>query len=183
MLSQNHSLRRFAGEALRAVFPYYGAMNARDELPFCAELVPHRSLSPTGFTVLMAIVAGISFIAGVVFLVIGAWPVVGFFGLDVALIYGAFKLNFRDSERREIVEVRDHDVVVTRMIPGKPAQQLTFQRTWLQIELEEDVERELIGPLRLRERGRSFEIGGFLSPDDRKDFCKALKNAVAVVRI
>ena len=151
--------------------------------PFRAELVPHRALTTSGFTILMAIVAGVSFVAGVVFLMIGAWPVVGFFGLDVALIYGAFKLNFRDSERREIVEVRDHDVVVTRLRPGKPAEQLTFQRSWLKIELEEDVERELIGPLRLRERGRSFEIGGFLSPDDRKDFCRALKGAVAVVRI
>ena len=142
-----------------------------------------RSLSPAGFTILMAIVAGVSFIAGIVFLVIGAWPVVGFLGLDVALIYGAFKLNFRDSERREIVEVRDHDVVVTKLRSGKPAEQLTFQRSWLQIELEEDVERELIGPLRLRERGRSFEIGGFLSPDDRKDFYRALKGAIAIVRI
>jgi uncharacterized membrane protein len=160
-------------------------MNDRTDkpVPFRAELVPHRSLSPKGFTILMALVAGVSFVAGVVFLMIGAWPVVGFFGLDVALIYGAFKLNFRDSERREIVEVRDHDVVVTRLGPGKPAEQLTFQRSWLQIELEEDVERELIGPLRLRERGKSFEIGGFLSPDDRKDFYRALKGAVTIVRI
>ncbi|NNE22130.1 MAG: DUF2244 domain-containing protein [Rhizobiales bacterium] len=156
---------------------------AEKSVTFRAELVPHRSLSPTGFTILMAIVAGVSFIAGVVFLMIGAWPVVGFFGLDVALIYGAFKLNFRDSERREIVEVGDHDVVVTKLFPGKPPRHLTFHRSWLQIELEEDAERELIGPLLLRERGKSFEIGGFLSPDDRKDFCQALKGAVAAVRI
>ena len=161
------------------------AMDAPDRRPepFRAVLVPHRSLSPAGFTVLMSIIAAVSFVAGVVFFAVGAWPVVGFFGLDVLLIYAAFKLNFRYSEQREIIEVRDHDVVVTREKPGKPKVQLTFQRSWLQIELEEDVERELIGPLRLRERGRSHEIGSFLSPDDRKAFSRALKSAVAVVRI
>ncbi|MGI9464318.1 MAG: DUF2244 domain-containing protein [Aestuariivirgaceae bacterium] len=164
-----------------ALFPYYDDMTDQptDEPRFRAELVPHRSLSPRGFAIFMSFVAGLSFIGGAVFLAIGAWPVIGFIGLDVLLIYWAFKLSFRDSERREIVEVGDHEVVVTRLCPGKPAQKLQFQRSWLRIELEEDVERELIGRLRMFERGRAYEIGSFLSPQDRKDFCAALKGAVA----
>ena len=156
------------------------AMNDPDqtEPTFRAELVPNRSLSPAGFTILMSLVAVFSFVAGVVFLLIGAWPVVGFFGLDVLLIYGAFKLSFRDSERREIVEVNDREVVVTRLTPGRPAQQRAFQRLWLRIELEEDSERELIGKLCLFERGKAFEIASFLGPEDRQDFYRALKNAV-----
>lgn len=152
-------------------------------MPFRAELVPHRSLSPAGFAILMGLVAGVSFIAGVAFLLIGAWPVVGFFGLDVLLIYGAFKLSFRDSEKREIVEVSNEEMIVTRVVPGKPNEHLAFQRPWVRIELEEDAERELVGRLRVFERGRQLEIASFLSPDDKQNFYQALKGALAASRI
>ena len=62
---------------------------------FSALLTPHRSLNRTGFLVLMAFLSLISFAAGVVFLLMGAWPVFGFFGLDVLAIYWAFRINFR----------------------------------------------------------------------------------------
>ena len=50
---------------------------------FSATLTPHRSLGRTGFVILMLAVGGVSFVAGLVFLIAGAWPVFGFFGLDV----------------------------------------------------------------------------------------------------
>ena len=62
---------------------------------FSALLTPHRSLNRTGFLVLMAFVSVVSFVAGIAFLVMGAWPVFGFFGLDVLVIYWAFRINFR----------------------------------------------------------------------------------------
>ena len=54
---------------------------------FSARVTPHRSLNRTGFTVLMAFVGVVSFVAGIAFYLMGAWPVLGFFGLDVLLIY------------------------------------------------------------------------------------------------
>ena len=60
---------------------------------FRAVLHPHRSLGPRGFLILMLAIGGISFVTGMVFLSMGAWPVFGFFGLDVLLVYVAFKLN------------------------------------------------------------------------------------------
>ena len=65
-------------------------------------LHPHRSLPPSGFLIMMVLISRVSFILGLVFFLLGAWPVMGFFGLDVALIYYAFKLNYRsgDSTRR-----------------------------------------------------------------------------------
>ena len=67
------------------------------ELPqpdlFSALLTPHRALSRTGFLVLMGFVGAVSFIAGVAFLLMGAWPVFGFFGLDVLAIWWAFRVN------------------------------------------------------------------------------------------
>ena len=60
-----------------------------------AELRPHRSLGRAGFVALMAAVSLASFGAGAAFALAGAWPVLGFFGLDVALVWLAFRLNFR----------------------------------------------------------------------------------------
>src|SRR5260370_7730407 len=68
---------------------------------FSALLTPHRSLNRTGFLVLMAFLSLISFAAGVAFLLMGAWPVFGFFGLDVLAIYWAFKINFRRARACE----------------------------------------------------------------------------------
>ena len=80
--------------------------DAHREAPiFSAVITPHRSLGPTGFVVLMAVISGISFIAGMVFLVAGAWPIFGFFGLDALLIYWAFRASYRSAAAYEEVIV------------------------------------------------------------------------------
>src|SRR2546430_14238648 len=81
--------------------------NPHDELPtlFSAMLTPHRSLNPTGFLILMGFLSIVSFAAGVAFLVIGAWPVFGFFGLDVLAVFVAFRVNFARAAAREEISV------------------------------------------------------------------------------
>ena len=75
--------------------------NAPDCEPtiFSAVITPHRSLGGPGFWLLMAAVAGLSFVAGIVFLLLGAWPVFGFLGLDVLLVFWAFRANYRAAAR------------------------------------------------------------------------------------
>src|ERR1700761_9626576 len=72
---------------------------------FSARLTPHRSLNRTGFLVVMAFVSVVSFAAGIAFLLMGAWPVLGFFGLDALAIYWAFKINFRRASAFEEIRV------------------------------------------------------------------------------
>src|SRR6185295_19237961 len=91
------------------------AVQAGEPTLFSALLTPHRSLSGTGFVVLMAVVAGISFIGGVVFFVVGAWPVIGFLGLDVALVYWAFRANYRAAAAYEEVTVTPSELRLRRV--------------------------------------------------------------------
>src|SRR5262245_57228367 len=72
---------------------------------FSATITPYRSLGNVGFLVLMLVIGGVSFAAGVAFLMLGAWPVFGFFGLDVLLIYWAFRVNYRAARAYEQVRV------------------------------------------------------------------------------
>lgn len=146
---------------------------------FAAVLTPHRSLTRKGFIAVMALVAGLNLIGGLVFYIAGAWPVAGFMGLDVVLIWWAFKANFAAARRAERVEVTDTEVILSRFAEGRSAQEQRFTRAWLKIELEEDRERELIGGLYLRSHGRRTEIARFLAADEKKSFALALEKALA----
>ena len=151
--------------------------------PVTIELYPYRSLSRKGFIILMSCIAAVSFIAGLAFLLMGAWPVFGFFGLDVALIWWAIRRNYRDAERQENICISDEEVVITRKQARKPDQTQTLVRAWAKVRLEEDVERELIGRLFLSSRGMVTEIGSFLAPDDRKSLATALNQILVRPRI
>src|SRR6202167_1788489 len=78
---------------------------AADAKIFSAVITPHRSLSQTGFLIFMLCLGGLSFISGVAFVLMGAWPVCGFFGLDVLLVYVAFRANYRSGRAYEEVTV------------------------------------------------------------------------------
>src|SRR5882672_273875 len=82
---------------------------------FSALLTPHRSLNRTGFLVLMAFLSAVSFAAGLAFLLMGAWPVLGFFGLDVVAIYWAFRINFRHARASEEISVTPSELRVRRV--------------------------------------------------------------------
>src|SRR5437879_13927302 len=82
---------------------------------FSARVTPHRSLNRTGFLVLMSFIGVVSFVAGVAFLLMGAWPVLGFFGLDVLVIYWAFRINFRRAAASEEISMTPSELRVRRV--------------------------------------------------------------------
>src|SRR5258707_11944179 len=86
---------------------------------FSARLTPHRSLNRTGFLVLMGFIGIVSFVAGVAFCLMGAWPVLGFFGLDVLVIYWAFRVNFRSAAATEDIMVTPTELRVRRASPRR----------------------------------------------------------------
>jgi len=146
---------------------------------FSAILIPHRSLGRHGFFILMGLICGISFIAGVVFFKIGAWPVVGFFGLDVLLIYGAFKLNYRDARQREIIEINGEELRVTKLNLQGRAKSWQFNRYWVRVQHYVDPEEEYENqPLIITSHGRALEIGSFLSRNEKIVFSNRLRDAL-----
>ena len=143
-----------------------------------ATLTPHRSLTRQGFVVLMAVIAGSSFGVGLFFYIIGAWPVVGFMGLDVALVWWAFTKNFADARRAERIEITAHEVVLEKLSEKYPPKQHRFVRRWVRVELVEDRDRELTGPLYLRFKGKRTEIASFLGAEERQAFARELQAAL-----
>lgn len=144
---------------------------------FSAVLTPHRSLGPKGFLVLMGLIAGVSFLAGLAFTLMGAWPVFGFFGLDVLAIWWAFRANYRAARIRETVDLGDDALVVRRYDKAGRMREWSFQPYWLRVEIEEA--GDMVGPLHLVSHGRRLAVGTFLSGEERRDFAHALRRALA----
>ena len=74
---------------------------------FDAELRPHRRLSPNGFAIVMLSASILDFAIGISFMVAGAWPVLGFCGLELILLYAAFRLNYHSGRRCEHICLTD----------------------------------------------------------------------------
>ena len=98
---------------------------------FSAVITPHRSLSPRGFLILMLCLGAVSFVSGVVFVSMGAWPVCGFFGLDVLLVYVAFRANFRAARAYEEVTVTASELTVRKVSQRGNVREWTLNPLWV----------------------------------------------------
>jgi uncharacterized membrane protein len=148
---------------------------------FSALLTPHRSLNRTGFVVLMTFLSAVSFIAGVAFLLMGAWPVFGFFGLDVLVIYWAFKVNFRTARAREEISVTPSELRLRRVSHRGHVAEWVLNPLW--VRLDQQMHEEYgVERLYLVSRGHHLSIGRFLGPDEKASFAKALSAALAAAR-
>ncbi len=150
------------------------------EPAFAALLEPHRSLGRRGFAVLMTAVAAVGFAVGMGFVLIGAWPVFAFFGLDVALIWIAFKASYRNGRMHETLHLTPARLTVERIGPGRRRGAWRFQPHWLRVEIEEPPGRR--SRLTLASHGRRLEIGAFLAPAERTEVALALRVALAGLR-
>jgi uncharacterized membrane protein len=104
-----------------------------DPTLFEARLKPHRSLTPQGFAVLMMVLGGISFIVGMVFLFMGAWPVFGFFGLDVLVVWFAFRANFHAARAYEDIHLTPHRLLVRQVSARGEARETEFNPRWVRL--------------------------------------------------
>ncbi len=147
---------------------------------FDAILHPHRSLGRRGFTVLMVAVAFVCLTVGGAFYLIGAWPVFGLFGLDVVILYWAFRANYLSARRYEKVRLTGDRLTVERVCPAGTRDTWSFQPSWLNVAIDDPPEHH--SQVTLSSHGRSLVVGSFLSPDERLDFAKALRDALARAR-
>ena len=148
---------------------------------FSARLTPHRSLSRTGFIVLMTFVSVVSFAAGTAFWLMGAWPVFGFFGLDVLVIYWAFRVNFRSARATEDILVTPSELRVRRVSHRGHVVEWVLNPLWVRLDQTGDPEFG-IERLYLVSRGRRVSVGSFLGPDEKASFAKALLAALQAAK-
>ncbi len=159
----------------RALDP--ATLTPANDASFDAILSPNRSLPNAGFVVVMGIVIGSNILFGMYFYSIGAWPVIGFCGLDVFLVWLAFKLSYRQGLLRERVIIREGEIRVSRVLPSGHESRWRLQPFWTRVEIDHPDDHSSC--VRVVSKGRSLILGAFLSPDERMAFGARLREAVA----
>lgn len=150
---------------------------ASPRLWFDAELRPHNALSRRGFALIMAVAITISLTLSLIFFSLGAWPIFGFLGVDMVLLYLAFRTVHRRGQMHETVRLDNRQLTVDRHRPGMKPRRWVFEPTWLKVRVErpDDHDAKII----LSSHGAALAIGHFLSPPEKRAFAEALKAALA----
>ncbi|WP_062228172.1 DUF2244 domain-containing protein [Aureimonas frigidaquae] len=155
--------------------------NDNDRPFFTALLRPYRSLGPLGFAVTMLGFGALSLGTGLFFLSHGAWPVFGFFGLDVLALWLAFRASYRSARVSEEVSVSRTDLMIRKTSARGAVQEFHYNPFWTRFHVrrhqEFGVERMAVSA-----RGQDTELGAFLNPDDRESFATAFTRALARAR-
>lgn len=147
---------------------------------FDAVLYPNRSLRARGFFVVMAVVVFANLSLGLYFMSIGAWPVLGFCGLDALAVWLAFKVSYRQGRLRERVKLTEDEMLVARVLPSGHETRWRLQPFWTRVEFDRPTRHE--SQVRVVSKGRTLILGSFLSPAERGRFADALTHALGRAR-
>ena len=148
---------------------------------FDAILHPHRSLRPGGFHLLIIMTAIFMFGTGLISMFLGAWPVLGFYGVEFLLLYFMFRLNYRAARGYEHVRLSDSSFEVRRVNPKGGETAFHFEPTWLQVHIDNPPEHH--SQLTVGSHGKRLIIGAFLTPNERLEVAEALRDALHLRRI
>ncbi|WP_332680875.1 DUF2244 domain-containing protein [Bosea sp. (in: a-proteobacteria)] len=148
---------------------------------FDATITPHRSLGADGFRLVMTLVCLSSIVASVPFVLLGAWPVAGFFGLDILALFIAFKVNFNAARAFERIVVTPLEVMLRQVSHRGKEAIWRSNPVWTKLEREHDEDYGLMR-LDLVSRGSRVVVASALSPQEREGFAQALGAALAEAR-
>ena len=143
---------------------------------FEAVLYPNQPVGRAGFIAVMLGVSTVSAAMSAGFLLVGAWPVTGFFGLDVLLLYLAFRAVRRAAQRREHIRLDASGLHVRRVEPDGAVADWRFEPYWVRVHMDDPPRRDSL--LTLASHGRRLVIGLFLTPEERLDLARALESAL-----
>jgi uncharacterized membrane protein len=136
---------------------------------FSCRLQPHRSLTKHNFHILLSVFGVASLVSSLPFIWLGAWPVAGFMGLDAALLYYAFRVNFKAARAYEDVRLSPFELFLAKVNASGQRAEWRFNPLWVRFEREE---HEEFGTQRLAfvSRGHRIEVAQFLGPEEKAIF-------------
>jgi len=148
---------------------------------FAATLTPHRSLTRRGYRYVIALACVLATIPGIVFFSLGAWPVVGFLGLDVLAIGWALAASMKSSKQYEVVTLWPDELEVKQVAPNGKTEITRFNPFFVKLVIDRDFNERTTG-LHLRSRETDLAIGAFMNPDDKASFAKVFGTALKKAR-
>jgi uncharacterized membrane protein len=145
---------------------------------FEAVCTANQSLGSRGMVALALFVVAASGAVATLLLALGAWPVIGFTGLEVLLVLGLLWRHRRGGRRAmEVLVLAGNQLVVRRTDARGRREEVTLDAYWTRVSLEE--RPGTAGRLLLTERRRrGVEIGGLLGDAERRELAATLAEAL-----
>lgn len=141
-------------------------------------LKPNRSWSWQANLYLLYTLMAMSLTIGIGLAMMGAWVVLPYSLLEMAVLAGCIYYCVRQCNRQEVITISEHEVTVERGL-REPEERRNWHRVWAQF---------LVKPARhpwdpdvvsIRSHGEEFEIGSFLSRKDKSQLIDQLRRVVA----
>ena len=130
------------------------------------ELAPNCSLTAAGAWLFFAATCLFSLSLALFFVFQGCWPVVPFWGLEMLVLGFALRMSMQRSKYTQTVLISDSKIsLVTRSRHGESKQE--FARHWTKVRLRNPPRRSGVSRLTIESRGRVYEVGSFLTEEDR----------------
>lgn len=148
---------------------------------FAAKLTPHRSLTNRGYRYVIALACVLATIPGLIFFSIGAWPIVGFLGVDVLAIWWALSTSMRAGREFEEVTLWPDELEVKQVAANGKAQLTRFNPFFVKLVIDRDYNERVTG-LHLRTKDADLVLGAFLSTDEKSSFAKVFGTALKKAR-
>lgn len=148
---------------------------------FAAKLTPHRSLGPRGRAVLVGAVMAMAAIPSLVFYSLGAWPIVGFMGLDVLAVWVALRWSAHQTKRAEEVTLWPNRLEVREVSAGGKQSVVAFDPNETRLIVDRDYDEKTTA-LYLRNREGDYELGAFLAASEKASFARVFGTALRKAR-
>lgn len=143
-------------------------------------LTPNRSFDRRHMRWLVGGVGAIFFIGGLRFLALGAWPVLPFMLVDVALLWWAFRASYAGGRGHERVLLQGDELTLHRVSAYGTEKRFGFEPLWTRVQVEETPLGD--AHVFLAARGRRVRVGQFLSAPERREVGAVIAAALSAYR-
>ena len=140
------------------------------------DLAPHCSLTPRGALVFFGCVCLATFGVAGVATALGFWPVLPFAGAEMLLLGWALHSNMQRRFERESIDVAESEIVIS-YARGNP-RRVVFPRHWARVKIRHPKSPLHRGQLLIESHGRAYEVGKFLSEEERRQLAAQLKQLI-----
>ena len=137
------------------------------------KVYPNNSLSPKGFVLLMIFITIPCIFIGVMFLYMGAWPVLGFMGLEIALIFIFFKILFHKNSFYEHIILDKNKFNISYNHNKKTINTIVLEPTWLQVKINHTNKS-----LAITTHGKTIELGKCLALEEKIKLAEAIRKGL-----
>jgi uncharacterized membrane protein len=140
------------------------------------DLSPHCSLSTRGAALFFGSVCLVTLGVASAATALGFWPVLPFAGAEMLLLGWALHSNMQRRHERESIDVSETCVVI-EYSRGTP-RRVVFPRHWAQVKIRRPQSPLHRGQLVIESHGRSYEVGKFLTEEERRHLAADLRRLI-----